>query len=85
MRALDEADGGSHSTSFLVAQRQTCKQRTPDPDDLYEVGIVAEIMQIFKVPDGTVRVMLEGCRRAARINVVHGRPSLTSGSRSSRC
>ena len=36
----------------------------PEPDDIYEIGIVAEVLQMLKVPDGTVRVMLEGMERA---------------------
>lgn len=46
----------------LVAQRQVGTE-DPEPEDLFEVGIVAEIMQILRVPDGTVRVMMEGLER----------------------
>ncbi|MBV9851787.1 MAG: endopeptidase La [Armatimonadetes bacterium] len=60
--ALDEAMSGSQHI-LLMAQRQISVE-DPEPDDLYEVGVIAEVMQILKVPDGTVRVMLEGLERA---------------------
>ena len=61
VRALDEAMAGSQHI-LLAAQRQVGTD-DPEPDDLHEIGIVAEIIQILKVPDGTVRVMLEGKER----------------------
>jgi len=62
VRALDEAMTGSQHI-LLVAQKQV-NTEDPEPDELYDIGVVAEIMQILKVPDGTVRVMLEGVARA---------------------
>ena len=61
VRALDEAMSGSQHI-LLAAQRQVATE-DPDPEELHEIGIVAEIIQILKVPDGTVRVMLEGKER----------------------
>ena len=61
VRALDEAMAGSEHI-LLIAQKQMSTE-DPDPEDLNEIGIVAEIIQILKVPDGTVRVMLEGKER----------------------
>ncbi len=61
VRALDEAMAGSQHI-LLAAQRQVATE-DPEPDELHEIGIVAEIIQILKVPDGTVRVMLEGKER----------------------
>ena len=61
VRALDEAMAGSEHI-LLIAQKQMSTE-DPEPDDLNEIGIVAEIIQILKVPDGTVRVMLEGKER----------------------
>ncbi len=59
--ALDEAMAGSEHI-LLIAQKQMATE-DPDPEDLNDIGIVAEIIQILKVPDGTVRVMLEGKER----------------------
>ena len=61
VRALDEAMAGSQHI-LLASQRQVATE-DPEPDDLHEIGIIAEIIQILKVPDGTVRVMLEGKER----------------------
>ena len=61
VRALDEAMAGSQHI-LLAAQKQVATE-DPEPEDLHEIGIVAEIIQILKVPDGTVRVMLEGKER----------------------
>src|SRR6476619_6456 len=43
----------------LVAQKSAAKDE-PSPEDLYEVGTVSTIMQMLKVPDGTVKVLVEG-------------------------
>ena len=61
VRALEEAAAGPRHI-FIVAQRNL-QAEDPDPEDIYSVGIVAEIMQVLRVPDGTVRVMLEGLER----------------------
>ncbi len=48
---------------ILLATQKLVAVEDPEPDDVYRVGIVAEVLQILKVPDGTIRVMLEGvCR-----------------------
>ncbi len=48
---------------FLAAQRQA-KTDEPGPDDIYDVGTVSKIMQLLRLPDGTVKVLVEGKRRA---------------------
>ena len=52
----------------LVAQKSAANDE-PTPEDLYEVGTVASILQMLKLPDGTVKVLVEGVHRA-RINHV---------------
>ncbi len=47
----------------LVAQKSAAKDE-PNPDDLYEVGTVSTILQMLKLPDGTVKVLVEGVQRA---------------------
>lgn len=46
----------------LSAQRQA-KVNEPSQNDIYEMGTVAEIKQLLKLPDGTIRVLVEGLRR----------------------
>jgi len=48
---------------LLVAQREASKD-DPDHGDLFSIGTVAEIMQLLKLPDGTVKVLIEGVSRA---------------------
>ena len=48
---------------FLVAQLDPgCDD--PGKDDLYDVGVIAQVLQLLKLPDGTVRVLVEGHSRA---------------------
>ncbi|MBI5416842.1 endopeptidase La [Candidatus Poribacteria bacterium] len=47
---------------FLVTQKKA-KLDNPNPDDLYEIGTVAEILQIVKLPDGAIKVLVEGLIR----------------------
>nr|WP_315457747.1 endopeptidase La [uncultured Sphingorhabdus sp.] len=57
---------------FLVAQLDPA-QDDPTKDDLYSIGVTATIMQLLKLPDGTVRVLVEGKQRAELQDLVeHG-------------
>jgi ATP-dependent Lon protease len=48
---------------FLVAQLDPA-QDDPGQDDLYDLGVIATVLQLLKLPDGTVRVLVEGKQRA---------------------
>lgn len=72
VRALDEAMAGSEHI-LLAAQRQMATE-DPETEDLHDIGIVAEVIQILKVPDGTVRVMLEGKERVRVSEWLHTEP-----------
>ena len=48
---------------LLVAQKNAA-QDDPSVDDIYRVGTVSTILQLLKLPDGTVKVLVEGGRRA---------------------
>src|ERR1043165_1871943 len=54
---------------FLVAQLDPGED-DPDRDALYDLGVIATAMQLLKLPDGTVRVLVEGAKRAKLINLV---------------
>ena len=49
---------------LLVAQKSAAKD-DPGPGDMYSIGCVSNILQMLKLPDGTVKVLVEGKRRAA--------------------
>ncbi|MBI1397622.1 MAG: endopeptidase La [Betaproteobacteria bacterium] len=68
IRALETAMESGKSI-LLVAQKSAAKDE-PGADDLYRVGSVANILQMLKLPDGTVKVLVEGVHRAdvVRIN-----------------
>ncbi|WP_392566365.1 endopeptidase La [Utexia brackfieldae] len=53
---------------FLVTQKDAAKDE-PEFDDLYSVGTVANILQLLKLPDGTIKVLVEGVRRAQLIDI----------------
>jgi ATP-dependent Lon protease len=72
VRALEEA-AAQHRYIFIVSQSDL-QAEDPDPEDIYRVGIVAEIMQVLRVPDGTMRVMLEGLERCRVIDYVQTEP-----------
>lgn len=48
---------------LLVAQKNAA-QDDPDQEDIYEVGTVSTVLQFLKLPDGTVKVLVEGTQRA---------------------
>jgi ATP-dependent Lon protease len=48
---------------LLVAQKSAAKDE-PEADDLYPIGCIANILQMLKLPDGTVKVLVEGAQRA---------------------
>ena len=53
---------------LLVAQRNASDDQ-PGVDDLYQVGTVSNILQLLKLPDGTIKVLVEGSYRAAVIAI----------------
>ncbi len=65
--ALEHAMSGEKEI-FLVAQLDP-GQDDPGRDDLYDVGVTATVLQLLKLPDGTVRVLVEGKQRARLANV----------------
>ncbi len=67
IKALDVAmDTGKHI--LLVAQKQAAKD-DPAAEDLYDIGSVATVLQMLKLPDGTVKVLVEGTQRARIVGV----------------
>lgn len=62
VKALELASEGDKRI-LLVAQKSANKDE-PDANDLYEVGTIATVLQMLKLPDGTVKVLVEGVQRA---------------------
>ncbi len=62
IKALEAAMEAGKSI-MLVAQKNAAKDE-PSADDIYAIGCVANILQMLKLPDGTVKVLVEGAQRA---------------------
>ncbi|MDH4294509.1 MAG: endopeptidase La, partial [Betaproteobacteria bacterium] len=62
IKALETAMEAGKSI-VLVAQKSAAKDE-PAPEDLYDIGSIATILQMLKLPDGTVKVLVEGSQRA---------------------
>ncbi|EAQ29639.1 ATP-dependent Lon protease [Erythrobacter sp. NAP1] len=61
--ALEAAMEASKDIFLLAQLDPSCDD--PEGDDLYDVGVIAQVLQLLKLPDGTVRVLVEGTARAA--------------------
>ncbi len=58
-----EIASNNNKQILLVAQKSANKDE-PDAEDLYDVGTIATVLQMLKLPDGTVKVLVEGLHRA---------------------
>ena len=65
VRALDVVEDGENEI-MLIAQRDATVDEPAD-EDLYAIGTVATILQLLKLPDGTVKVLVEGKSRARMV------------------
>ncbi len=72
-----EAAMAADKEIFLVAQLDPAND-DPGRDDLYDLGVIATVMQLLKLPDGTVRVLVEGQRRATLSDLRHDGEHLTA-------
>src|SRR3954463_9407667 len=63
-----EAAMAADKELFLVAQLDPGED-DPDRDALYDLGVIATAMQLLKLPDGTVRVLVEGVKRARLVDL----------------
>src|SRR5436189_2774452 len=66
VRALEEVM--RTDKQILLATQKNSTDDDPKPADIYDVGVVASVLQMLKLPDGTVKVLVEGVRRAAVID-----------------
>jgi len=70
--ALDEAMGRDKEI-FLAAQK-SAKTNNPTADDIFTVGTIGTIQQLLRLPDGTVKVLVEGRCRARTRKCLHAEP-----------
>ncbi|MEN3189409.1 MAG: endopeptidase La [Atribacterota bacterium] len=67
INSLEEAVN-LNSLIFLVSQKDPEVEK-PDFEDLYSVGTIAKIIQIYKLPDDTIKVLVEGISRAKIVDI----------------
>lgn len=65
VRALEEVMRGDKQ--ILLATQKNSADDDPSPSAIYDVGVVASVLQLLKLPDGTVKVLVEGKNRAALV------------------
>jgi ATP-dependent Lon protease len=63
VRALE--DVMKDDKKILLVTQKNAGDDDPKPDDIYNVGTVGTVLQLLKLPDGTVKVLVEGTQRAA--------------------
>ena len=69
MKALELAMEGPDKQIVLLAQRSPDID-DPQTEDLYEIGTVATVIQLLKLPDGTIKVLVEGIQRIKASDIV---------------
>jgi len=57
-------DAMSKQTDIILAAQKDAKTNNPEEKDIYSIGTVGSIIQLLRLPDGTVKVLVEGKRRA---------------------
>src|SRR3954464_7633678 len=62
IRAVDEALG--ENRMILLASQKDLDKEEPTAEDLYPIGTVAVIMRMLKLPDGRIRILVQGLTRA---------------------
>ena len=76
IHALEEALSTPTKRLFLAAQKNP-QLDEPAPGDIYEVGVIASVAQSLKLPNGHIKVMVEGVRRARIVSFETGDEFLT--------
>lgn len=68
-----EAAGQADKWVFLTAQKDSDKE-DPASEDLYDIGCVGRVLQMLKLPDGTVKVLVEGLQRGRALHYTKDDP-----------
>ncbi len=62
LKSLDEAT--LHDRLILLVAQRAGNIERPTPSDIFDIGTVAEVLQLLKLPDGTTKILVEGISRA---------------------
>ena len=63
IKAIEAAQKFYRRHIFLVAQKESTHDK-PKASELCAVGVVSKVLQVLRLPDGTIKVLFEGLRRA---------------------
>jgi ATP-dependent Lon protease len=74
VRLIDDVLVGDRRL-LLVAVRDTSVEE-PGPDDLYEIGVTAQVHRMVRVPDGSLRLLVQGIERVRLVDVPETQPYL---------
>jgi len=72
IKALEFALGGSKQI-LLIAQKESTQEH-PALEEIYSMGTIANVLQMLKLPDGTIKVLIEGVSRGKILDVVEREP-----------
>jgi ATP-dependent Lon protease len=72
IKAVDQAL--AENRMILLAAQKSQDEEDPGPEDIYSVGTVALIMRMLKLPDGRIRVLVQGLSRARTLSYEMGLP-----------
>ncbi len=76
IQLVDDVMAGNRILGLVAAKDPELE--TPGPDDLYRVGTLATIHRLFRAPDGTIRLLVQGLRRIRIVEFVQEKPYLVA-------
>lgn len=76
IKALDDAMSRNREI-FLVAQKKS-KSNDPTPEEIYEFGTISQILQLLRLPDGTVKILVEGKKRGKILKYIDSNDMLSA-------
>jgi len=72
IKALEEAM--IRERTVILASQRHVEEAEPEPADIYRIGTVAEVKQLLKMPEGQLRVLVEGVSRGRILDFLHEEP-----------
>lgn len=68
--ALEVAMANNRNKQVLLVAQKNATENEPGVDDIYQVGTISTVLQLLKLPDGTIKVLVEGRQRAKIIDFI---------------
>jgi len=74
INAIEEAMGDKDDGNVFLVMQKDPQTDDPDEDDIYTMGVVAQVRQLLKLPGGTIRILVEGLYRAEIVKYIQQEP-----------